>query len=161
MSQGYAAPSHAAVEIEPDDIDDIVAIPGNQLDTSAKGKGRANDRLGVPTSAAGGNGSRSGTPSQQQQNGLASGTGAVSGKIGGNRSALRSNIGGIAVETRYSGVNSLDESVGESLVSCASRVLRCVQADFGGNHRKAARLASDRQQASASPLSKFWQCCTA
>lgn len=103
---GYAPPSHQNDEIEADD-DDLVAISGDQLD---KGKGRAS--LAPPSQTA----SRTTSPAAA----------GVSGKIGSNASgsssgsgprALRHEIGGIRVETRYTGVDSLDESVGDSLVS--------------------------------------------
>ena len=92
------------------DEDDLIAIPGHQLDGARKGKGRAADRLAPPPTAA----SRSASP------GLSAGGPGVSGKIGssGQRSS-RTQIGGIALETRYTGENTLEESVGESLVSCA------------------------------------------
>ena len=102
---GYVPPSHQNDEIEADD-DDLVAISGEQLD---KGKGRVS--LAPPSKTA----SRAASPG---------GAGGVSGKIGSNASgssvgqrALRHEIGGIRVETRYTGVDSLDESVGDSLVS--------------------------------------------
>ncbi|KAL7009818.1 hypothetical protein EMMF5_000726 [Cystobasidiomycetes sp. EMM_F5] len=115
MSQGYAAPSHAAVEIEPDETDDLVAISGAQLD--GKGKGRAQDsRLAPPTA----NVPRSASPAGRVgsvSNANGQNPNDLSGKIGTSRpQALRTQIGGIAVETRYSGINSLDESVGESLL---------------------------------------------
>lgn len=113
---GYAPPSHQNDEIEADD-DDLVAISSEQLD---KGKGRAS--LAPPSS----------TSSKP-----AASAAGVSGKIGSSSSgsgsgvgqrALRHEIGGIRVETRYSGVDSLDESVGDSLVSqllLCRLLLRC------------------------------------
>lgn len=104
MSQGYEVPSqHAAVTIEPDDDeDDLVAIPGTTAGATSKGKGPAQrDTLAPPSQS----GSRTASP-------------ALSGKIGGaSARPLRTEIGGIKVETRYTGVSSLDESVGDSLVS--------------------------------------------
>lgn len=100
--QGYAAPSHAAVSIEADDDeDDLVAIQGSDIvGGQDKGKGRAKDTLAPPSSSSGG---------------------AVSGRIGGSgtgvgRKSLRTTIGGLQVETRYTGQNSLDETVSESIV---------------------------------------------
>lgn len=107
MSQGYDVPSHhAAVTIEADDDeDDLVAISGANASAISKGKGRGSaqqqDTLALPSDS----GSRAASP-------------AVSGIIGGGTARpLRTEIGGIKVETRYTGVNSLDESVGDSLVS--------------------------------------------
>ena len=111
---GYAIPSHQNTndEIEPDD-DDLVAISAEQLD---KGKGRAGN------SSSGGGSSNSNTlaPPSRAAGSSGSTSPAVSGKIGGGGAgtrALRHEIGGIKVETRYSGVDSLDESVGDSIVS--------------------------------------------
>ena len=108
---GYAIPSHQNTndEIEPDD-DDLVAISAEQLD---KGKGRAGN-----SSSGGTNSNTLAPPLHGASAGSASP--AVSGKIGGGGAgprALRHEIGGIKVETRYSGVDSLDESVGDSIVS--------------------------------------------
>lgn len=105
MSQGYDTTPHAAVTIEADeDEDDLVAIPGAGTNTGSKNKGKGpeqRDTLAPPSQ----NASRSASP-------------AVSGRIGGTSSRpLRTEIGGIKVETRYTGVSSLDESVGDSLVS--------------------------------------------
>lgn len=102
MSQGYDTTPHAAVTIEADeDEDDLVAIPGTNASSKSKGKGpEQRDTLAPPSQS----GSRSTSP-------------AVSGRIGGGGSRpLRTEIGGIKVETRYTGVSSLDESVGDSLV---------------------------------------------
>lgn len=130
MSEGYAAPSHAAVEIEPDEEDDLVAISGHDS-LNHKGKGR--ETLS-PSDAAGGGGGSSGS-------GLGGGSARsaspnLSGKIGGSatggsgsQKALRTQIAGLNIETRYSGVNSLDESVGESIVS--GGVYRCWHGNEG------------------------------
>lgn len=104
MSQGYDTTPHAAVTIEADDDeDDLVAISGSGANANAKSKGKGpeqRDSLAPPSQSA----SRSTSP-------------AVSGRIGGgSMRPLRTEIGGIKVETRYSGVSSLDESVGDSLV---------------------------------------------
>lgn len=107
MSQGYDVPSHhAAVTIEPDDDeDDLVAIPGTSAAAKNKGKGsEQRDTLAPPSQS----GSRAASP-------------GLSGKIGGaSARPLRTEIGGIKVETRYTGVSSLDESVSDSLVSSDS-----------------------------------------
>jgi len=105
MSQGYPTASHAAVEIEADEEDDLVAISGHGQD---KGKGR--ETLAAPSSSSSSTGARAPSPNN------------LSGKIGGSTSgsssqkALRTQIAGLNIETRYSGVNSLDESVGESIL---------------------------------------------
>lgn len=158
MSQGYAAPSHAAVEIEPDETDDLVAISGAQLD--GKGKGRAQDsRLAPPTA----NVPRSASPAGRVgsvSNANGQNPNDLSGKIGTSRpQALRTQIGGIAVETRYSGINSLDESVGESLVGSQTILTfhHPRHADWDLFGTTAARLASYRQQAAASVTPKLWQ----
>ena len=108
MSQGYDVPArHAAVTIEADDDeDDLVAISGANAVTQGKGKGKGSeqrDTLAPPSQS----GSRSSSP-------------AVSGRIGAaSARPLRTEIGGIKVETRDTGVNSLDETVGDSLVSAS------------------------------------------
>ena len=143
---GYAPPTHQNDEIEADD-DDLVAISGEQLD---KGKGRAS--LAPPSQAA----SRAASPG---------GPAGLSGKIGSNASgssvgqrALRHEIGGIRVETRYTGVDSLDESVGDSLVRF---ILLIRYAYISLNDPMAApRLARDIQQDAPGPPTEFRQCCT-
>lgn len=113
MSGGYSTVDIQGDTVEPDlspDEDDLVAISGKQFKNGSKGKGRAGDTLAPPSRGS----SRSSSPA------AGSAPSGVSGKIGSSgQRASRTQIGGIALETRYTGANTLEESVGESIVRTA------------------------------------------
>jgi len=91
MAEGYSVPS-VTVSVVPDDEDedDLIAIKPNEPLVSQKGKGKAT-QLPQPE---------------------------LSGRIGASTSSTghRQMVGGLAVETRYSGSSTLDEPLSETLL---------------------------------------------
>ncbi|PCH36150.1 Yip1-domain-containing protein [Wolfiporia cocos MD-104 SS10] len=122
--------------IQADDEDDLDedAIPGfthptlasPQSADSAKGKGRAQEQLAAPS------GAYPGTP--------------VSGNIGGATSGgpkpARSTVGGVQVEMRYTGIDTLDEpvstTIGRDLLSIWTKTVQVLYPPKAG-HREVLR----------------------
>ncbi|KAI0091253.1 Yip1-domain-containing protein [Irpex rosettiformis] len=128
--------------IQADDDDDLdeEAIPGfahptigSDTPQSAvfdKGKGRATEQLATPTSAAG--------PAR---------TPTLSGNIGsmpsGVPSSARRTIGGVQVENRFTGVDTLDEpittTIGRDLLSIYTKLVQVLYPPKGGASREVLR----------------------
>jgi len=124
--------------IQADDDDDLdeEAIPSfsnpalaTEADAPNKGKSRAQDQLAQPTGSI--------SP------------GAVSGNIGSsgggntNRPSTRRMVGGVQVETRYSGIDTLDEPVtttmARDLLSIYSKLVQVLYPRRSGSGREVLR----------------------
>ncbi|CED84092.1 Uncharacterized conserved protein [Phaffia rhodozyma] len=97
-----AAPQYIAADDDDDDVLSFVKpTPGLAAATSSSS---------VPATSSSSSGPSYANPSAPQ---VPSG---VSGRIGSNPAPSRSNIAGVRVETRYTGMNTLDEPVSETIL---------------------------------------------